>query len=69
MVEKELDKIVLEFTAERDTKRTTLFQEVLGEQTYSDQDVAVGSFYMKLQALEMIGSPRKLRVTIEPVEK
>lgn len=65
---KELDKIVLEFTKERDTKRATLFKEELGEFTYSDQDVAVGPLYVKQQALEMIGSPVKLRVTIEPVE-
>ena len=68
MADKELDKIVLEFTADRDTKRTRLFQEQLGEQTYSDQDVAIGPLYMKLQALEMIGNPQKLKVTIEPVE-
>ena len=66
--EKELDKIVLEFTADRDTKRTRLFHEQLGEQTYSDQDVAVGSLYVKLQALEMIGNPSKLKITIEPIE-
>ena len=68
MADKELDKIVLEFTADRDTKRTRLFQEQLGEQTYSDQDVAIGPLYVKLQALEMIGNPQKLKVTIEPVE-
>jgi len=68
VADKELDKIVLEFTADRDTKRTRLFQEQLGEQTYSDQDVAIGPLYVKLQALEMIGNPQKLKVTIEPVE-
>ena len=68
MATKELEKIVLEFVADRDTKRTRLFQEKLGEQAYSDQDVAIGPIYMKLQALEMIGDPQKLKVTIEPVE-
>ena len=68
MTEKTLDKIVLEFTADRDTKRTRLFQEQLGDQAYSDQDVAIGPLYMKLQALGMIGDPKKLKVTIEPVE-
>jgi len=68
MAEKTLDKIELEFTADRDTKRTRLFLEQLGEQTYSDQDVAIGTLYVKLQALEMIGNPSKLKVTIEPVE-
>ncbi len=68
MATKELDKIVLEFRGDRDTKRTRLFQEQLGERTYSDQDVAIGPLYVKLQALEMIGNPQKLKVTIEPVE-
>jgi len=65
---RELDKIVLEFRGERDTKRTRLFQEQIGGQAYSDQDVAIGPLYVKLQALEMIGNPQKLKVTIEPVE-
>ena len=66
MAEKTLDKLVLDFKKDRDTKRTTLFQEVLGEQTYSDKDVAVGPIYIQQQALELIGSPEKLRITIEP---
>ena len=68
MADKELDKIVLEFHKERDTLRTRLFKEQLGEQAFSDQDVAIGSLYVKLQALEMIGDPMKLRVTIEPID-
>lgn len=63
----ELTKLELTFVEERKTKRAVLFSEVLGEQAYSDQDVAVGSLYMKRQALEMIGNPGKIRVTIEPV--
>ncbi len=66
MPKPELDKLVLVFKKDRDTKTTTLFKEELGEQTYSDQDVAVGSIYVKQQALEIIGSPEKIRVTIEP---
>lgn len=62
----ELDKLELIFTEDRTTKRTVLFQEQLGEQAYSGQDVAVGSLYVKKEALEMIGDPKKLRVTIEP---
>ncbi len=68
MADKELDKIVMEFHKERDTLRTRLFKEQLGEQAFSDQDVAIGSLYVKLQALEMIGDPMKLRVTIEPID-
>ena len=68
MADRELDRIVLEFHKERDTLRTTLFKEQLGDQAFSDQDVAVGTLYVKLQALEMIGKPDKLRVTIEPID-
>ena len=66
--DKEVDKIVLEFKELRETKRTKLFEEQLGEQSWSDQDVAVGNLYVKTQALEMIGMPSKIRVTIEPIE-
>jgi len=66
--EREVDKIVLEFKELRETKRTHLFEEELGEQAWSDQDVAVGNLYIKTQALEMIGTPKRVRVTIEPIE-
>ena len=65
---RELDKIVLEFKDVRETKRTHLFEEQLGDQAYSDQDVAVGALYVKTQALKMLGMPTKIRVTIEPIE-
>lgn len=64
----ELDKLELVFTEARKTLRTVLFEEQLGEQAYSDQDVAVGALYVKKQALEMIGNPEKIKVIIEPVE-
>ncbi len=62
----ERDKIVLEFQERRKTPRTVLFDEVLGDQSWSDQDVAVGPLYVKKQALELIGNPDKIKVTIEP---
>ena len=65
---RELDRIVLEFKDIRETKRTHVFEEQLGDQAYSDQDVAVGALYVKTQALEMLGMPTKIRVTIEPIE-
>jgi len=65
---REVDKIVLEFKKLRDTKRTHLFEEVLGEQTYSDKDIAIGSLYVQMQAIEMIGGPERIRVTIEPID-
>lgn len=64
----ELNKLELIFTEDRKTKRAVLFEEQLGEQSFSDQDIAVGSLYLKKQALEMIGNPGKIKVTIEPAE-
>ncbi|GAJ08398.1 unnamed protein product [marine sediment metagenome] len=62
-----MDKIELTFTEERKTKRAVLFHEELGDQAWSDQDVAIGPLYIKKQALEMIGNPSKVKVTIEPL--
>lgn len=62
----EKEKLELVFTEDRKTKRAVLFHEELGTETYSDQDVAVGSLYVKKQALELIGNPGKIKVTIEP---
>lgn len=61
------EKIELEFTEDRKTKRTVKFEEVLGDFSWSDQDVAVGPLYVKKQALELIGNPSRIKVTIEPV--
>ena len=63
----EVDKIVLEFKDVRETKRTHLFEEMPGEQEYSDQGVAIGNLYVKTQALELIGMPTRIRVTVEPL--
>lgn len=63
-----LDKIVLEFKFVRETKRTYLFNEVVGEREWSDQTFAIGNLYMKTQALEEIGLPKRIKVTIEPIE-
>ncbi len=60
------NKIELVFREDRKTTRTVLFQEELGEVAWSDQDVAVGPLYIKKQALETIGNPTKIKVTIEP---
>lgn len=64
----QIEKIVLEFKKLRDTKNTTLFEEKLGEQEWSDKSTAVGSLYVNRQALEFIGMPEKIRVTIEPIK-
>ena len=60
------DKIELTFTRDYVTERTIRFKEELGEYEWSDQSVAVGPLYVKKQALELIGNPEKLKVTIEP---
>jgi len=61
------DKIELVFQEDRKTLRTVKFDEVLGDQAWSDRDVAVGPLYVQKQALELIGNPSKIKVTIEPV--
>ena len=66
---KTIDKIELIFTRTRNTTRTALFTEALPDVAWSDQDFAVGYLYVKLQTLELIGDPTKIKVTIEPVEE
>ncbi len=60
------NKIELEFKEDRKTTRTVKFDEVLGDFAWSDKDVAVGPLYVQKQALELIGNPVKIKVTIEP---
>jgi len=62
-----VEEITLTFKVRRKTTRAVLFDEQLGEQQWSDQDVAVGPLYVKKQALEMIGNPEKIQVTIKPI--
>ena len=62
----EMDKITLTFKVRRKTKRAVLFDELLGDKQWSDQDVAIGPLYVKKQALEGMGNPSKIKVTIEP---
>lgn len=64
-----MEKIELIFKEERKTKRAVLFYEELGEVTWSDQDIAVGSLYVRKQALELLGNPGKIKVTIEPAHE
>ena len=58
--------IKLVFARRRETKRTILFDEELGEQQWSSKDVAIGSLYIQKEALELIGNPEKLDVAISP---
>lgn len=63
------EEIKLTFKKRRETKRTILFDEELGEQGWSDKDIAIGPLYVQKQALETIGNPEKIEVTIKPAKE
>lgn len=63
------EEIKLVFVKRRETRRTYLFDEQLGEQAWSDKDIAVGVLYLQKQASEMIGDPEKIEVTIRPIKE
>jgi len=63
------NEIKLVFKKRRDTKRTILFDEQLGEQAWSDKDIAIGPLYIQKQALEIIGNPEQIEVTIRPIKE
>ena len=64
----ELDKLELTFIKSYRTKRKTRYDEEVGDQAYSDRDVAIGYIYPYTEAMELIGNPNKIKVTIEPVQ-
>lgn len=57
-------KLELKFTREKETKNTIRYQEELGEEAYSSRDIAVGTLYVRKEALGE-PAPRRLKVTIE----
>lgn len=63
------EEIKLVFVKRRETTRTILFDEQLGEQAWSDKDIAVGTLYVQKQALETIGDPEKIEVIIRPIKE
>jgi len=63
----EMDKIVLEFTKDYVTKHKIRYNEEIGEIGWSEKDVAVGYMYPYKDAMELIGNPERIRVTIEPI--
>lgn len=65
----ELDELKLTFKFRNPTKNKNRFEEELGEQSFSERDTAVGTLYVEKEALEMIGNPTKLKVTIEPLKE
>lgn len=58
----------LTFTEDRKTVKTILFEEDSTEFEYSSKGYAVGYIYIQKEALELIGNPVKIKVTIEPVK-
>ena len=63
-----MDSIVVIMEAEKDTKNMRLFNEVSGAENLSSEGKALRVQYVNLQALKHIRDPRKIRVTIEPIE-
>lgn len=61
-----MDKMELVFKAEKRTRRTVRFQEIPGDRSWGGEELAIGPLYVKKQALELIGNPDKIKVTVEP---
>ena len=59
-----MEKLELRFTYEKETKNTIRYQEVIGDEAYSNRDIAVGALYVQKEALGE-PAPQRLRVTIE----
>lgn len=59
-------KIELFFTKKYDTKKKIRYDEELGEFAWSARDVAIGYIYPFAEAMEELGNPERIKVTIEP---
>ncbi len=59
-----MEKLVLKFTYEKETRNTIRYQEELGDEAHSSRDIAVGSLYVQKEALGE-PTPQRLKVTIE----
>jgi len=55
-----MEKLELRFTYEKETKNTIRYKEELGEVGYSSRDIAVGTLYVRKEALEE-PAPRRLK--------
>ena len=55
-----MEKLELRFTYERPTKNTVRYREELGEVARSSRDIAVGTLYVRKEALEE-PAPRRLK--------
>jgi hypothetical protein len=59
-----MEKLVLTFKMERETKNTIRYQEEWGKVAYSDKDIAIGPLYIQKQALGKM-PPKQITVTVE----
>lgn len=66
MPEPEMEKIEVFFTQVYRTKKKVRYDEEVGEQEFSEKGPAVGYIYPYLEAVELIGTPQRIKVTIEP---
>ncbi len=67
MASTEKDKLVLIFTKNYSTNKKVRYDEELGDEEYSSKGPAIGYIYPYAEAVELIGTPDKIKVTIEPV--
>jgi len=59
-----MEKLKLAFVYERPTKNTIRYKEELGEEAHSSWDIAVGTIYIRKEALGD-PPPQRLRIVIE----
>ena len=62
-----MEKLDLRFVHEKETRNTCRYQEEIGEETYSNRDIAVGFLYVQKECLGD-PPPRRLKVIIEEDE-
>ena len=63
----DMEKLVLTFKMEKETKNTIRYQEEVGKVGYSDKDIAIGTLYIQKQALGET-PPKQITVTVEAAE-
>ncbi|MDD3493591.1 MAG: hypothetical protein PHZ19_08875 [Candidatus Thermoplasmatota archaeon] len=63
----EKSTLVLVFTKNYATKSKVRYDEEPGEEEYSNKGPAIGYLYPYIEAIELIGTPDRIRVTIEPI--
>ncbi len=61
------NKIVLTFKKAYETKKKVRYDEEVGDVGWSEREVAIGYIYPFAEAMELIGNPDRIKVTIESV--